>query len=58
MRTTRPGYSLTGLGERLRKRFEIADQSMDNKMLGLLNALMTVSSHREMTNERLTSDQA
>jgi hypothetical protein len=58
MRTTRPGYSLSGLGDRLRRRFEITDRSMDDKMRELLDALMTVSLHREMTNKRPTSDQA
>jgi len=41
------GYSLLGLGERLRERFELADQSLDEKMRRLVDALMAVSSHRE-----------
>jgi hypothetical protein len=47
MTATPPGYSLTGLGERLRKRFEITDRSLDEKMRRLIDALMAVSSHRE-----------
>ena len=38
---------MIGLGEQLRKRFEIADQAMDDRMRRLLDALMVVSSHRE-----------